>query len=304
MRYAKTRSGDQFVNSTAVVMSECLKLFTCLIILFFEKDKSISKFSNHLFSLLFINFKDTLKVSIPSFLYVIQNNLLYVALENFPAATYQVCYQSKILTTAIFSITMLRKDISKRQWLALILLFLGIGIVQRDSVNAVEKGLTDEQRSSQNHLVGFTAVVLACTTSGFAGVYFEKILKNTSTNPSKPELQYSLWTRNIQLGLFGIFLGLTTSYLKDRHLIQTNQNGFFHGYDIWTILTILNSAIGGLLVAVVIKYADNILKGFACSISIVVSCVASVFLFEFEITREFCYGTCLVMMAVFLYSRR
>jgi len=39
--------------------------------------------------------------------------------------------------------------------------------------------------------IGLMAVVVACLTSGFSGVYFEKILKGSKT---------SLWIRNIQLG--------------------------------------------------------------------------------------------------------
>jgi UDP-sugar transporter A1/2/3 len=40
-------------------------------------------------------------------------------------------------------------------------------------------------------MMGFGAVLMATLTSGFAGVYFEKILK---TGPT------SVWVRNIQLG--------------------------------------------------------------------------------------------------------
>jgi UDP-sugar transporter A1/2/3 len=37
------------------------------------------------------------------------------------------------------------------------------------------------------------AVLVACFSSGFAGVYFEKILKET---------KQSVWVRNIQLGQY------------------------------------------------------------------------------------------------------
>lgn len=45
-------------------------------------------------------------------------------------------------------------------------------------------------------------------------------------------------------------------------------------------------ALGGLVIAVVIKYADNILKGFATSLSIILSALFSYFLLEdFNPTR-------------------
>ena len=54
--------------------------------------------------------------------------------------------------------------------------------------------------------------------------------------------------------------------------------------------------------AVVIKYADNILKGFATSISIIVSCIASVYLFETQINSIFILGTSFVVVSTVLYS--
>ena len=73
---------------------------------------------------------DTIKVAVPAFIYTVQNNLLYVSISNLPAAVFQVSYQMKILTTAMFSITMLGKKISKTQWMALLVLFVGVAIVQ------------------------------------------------------------------------------------------------------------------------------------------------------------------------------
>lgn len=52
--------------------------------------------------------------------------------------------------------------------------------------------------------MGFTAVLSACTMSGFAGCYLERVLQKGNT---------SLWIRNMQLGTWGFLLGLV-SYIK------------------------------------------------------------------------------------------
>lgn len=52
--------------------------------------------------------------------------------------------------------------------------------------------------SHNNPVVGMTAVIVSCLMSGFAGVYFEKILKGS------PQ---SVWLRNVQLGFLGTILG-------------------------------------------------------------------------------------------------
>lgn len=46
-----------------------------------------------------------------------------------------------------------------------------------------------------------------------------------------------------------------------------------------------------------------IFKGFATSVSILVSCVASVFLFNFYPTEQFAIGTALVMASIYVYSK-
>ena len=80
------------------------------------------------------------------------------------------------------------------------------------------------------------------------------------------------------------------------------MSGFLHGYDNFVWFTVAQNALGGLLVAVVVKYADNILKGFACSLAIIITCVASVFIFDFSLSLQFCSGAGLVMSSIFLYG--
>jgi UDP-sugar transporter A1/2/3 len=73
---------------------------------------------------------ETLKLLIPSGLYTLQNNLLFIALSNLDAATYQVTYQLKILTTAVFSVIMLGKKLDMYKWVSLVILTIGVSFVQ------------------------------------------------------------------------------------------------------------------------------------------------------------------------------
>ncbi len=68
-------------------------------------------------------------------------------------------------------------------------------------------------------------------------------------------------------------------------------------------MTIFLSAAGGLIVAVVVKYADNILKGFATSLSILLSCLVSSYLFlDVDYNSQFVVGALIVLSAVFGYG--
>jgi UDP-sugar transporter A1/2/3 len=91
------------------------------------------------------------------------------------ALSLQVTYQMKIFTTAIFSITMLDKKITTDKWVALVMLAAGVATVQIGA----QGGKSDAAVEGQSTVIGLTAVIAACCTSGFAGVYFEKILKGT-----------------------------------------------------------------------------------------------------------------------------
>ena len=68
-----------------------------------------------------------MKMCVPSGLYVLQNNLQYIGASYLPAAIFQVLVQIKIITTAIFSVTMLNRKLSLMQWTAIVALGSGIG---------------------------------------------------------------------------------------------------------------------------------------------------------------------------------
>jgi UDP-sugar transporter A1/2/3 len=233
---------------------------------------------------------------------VIQNNLQFVAASNLEAATFQVSYQMKILTTAAFSVLLLRRKLSPLKWLALFFLAIGVGIVQIQS--NVNKSPSGDGSSADVHTMipfkGFLAVAAACFTSGLAGVYFEMVIKNSTAD---------LWVRNVQLSLFSLLPALVPIIMAPSQSPGTSAHSvpslthLFANFTPWAWATVLTQVLGGLITALVIKYADNIMKGFATSLSIVISFLASVGLFHFHITASFVVGASVVLTATWLYSQ-
>lgn len=294
LRYSRTAQDghDIYLSSTAVFLAEVVKMLVCLLVILKELQFDLKQLCLTVYTEVWLKPAETLKMSIPAGLYTVQNNLLYMALSNLDAATYQVTYQLKILTTALFSVLLLGRRLNRLKWLSLVILMFGVILVQwkSDMENTNENV---EQANLSKSIVGLICVLCACFSSGFAGVYFEKVLKSSRS---------SLWVRNVQLAFFGIVLGLSAVFINDAAAVR--QHGFFQGYNNFTWAVIFLQAFGGLIVALVVKYADNILKAFATSISIIVSSVVSLyFLNDFELTRQFVAGTSAVLLATYMYSK-
>ena len=146
---------------------------------------------------------ESAKVLVPAIIYTIQSNLLYIAISNLDAPTFQVTYQAKILTTAMVSIPLLGRRFDLRQWCAMGFLMLGVILVQMPSGSRRRleglgevwsgAGVWDSEarpgwwqqdlgarslaetaetaaEQGQNKFVGLGAAIIACFSSGFAGV--------------------------------------------------------------------------------------------------------------------------------------
>jgi UDP-sugar transporter A1/2/3 len=169
-----------------------------------------------------------------------------------------------------------------------VILTVGVAIVQ---VSGSGDKHAIEVADKAHRLVGLVAVLCAAGTSGFAGVYFEKILKGSQT---------TLWLRNVQMGLPSIVIALFTVYSKDYKAVL--EQGIFGGFSTLVWVVVIVQAAGGLIVAVVVKYADNVLKVFATSFSIIISCIISAIWFDFHANMLFIAGTGLVVAATVMYS--
>jgi uncharacterized membrane protein len=173
----------------AVMVTETLKVPFTVALLCYEKG-GVGAACSQMHKDIVLQPMDTLKISIPALLYTVQNNALFVAVENLEAAVFQCTYQLKTLTTAILVVVFLGRSVKPHQWFALMLLMAGTIMVQeppgapkvQDDADVI--GAADDK--AVKLYLGIGATVVACLCSSFASVYLEKILTE-----SKP----SIWVR-------------------------------------------------------------------------------------------------------------
>ncbi|XP_065573626.1 UDP-N-acetylglucosamine transporter-like [Artemia franciscana] len=294
LRYSRLEKssgeGKKYFGSTLVLMVEIVKFIVCFSLLVFQNGWVLSKSVKIFYKEIISNIHETRKLSLPSALYTLQNTLLIVAISNLDVATFQLTYQLKILTTAFFSVLLLGKHLSGRQWVALFILMTGVICVQLPTGASKIPDATSIQ--SHQKIIGLVAVLISCLSSGFAGVFYEKLLKHGN--------QKSIIIRSLQLGLFSLISGSVAVMLS---LQNIREFGFFFGYTpvIWTIVCV--QAFGGLVIAATMKYADNILKGFATSISIILSSICSyLILNDFKFNVMFIIGALMVICATYFYG--
>jgi UDP-sugar transporter A1/2/3 len=216
----------EYLASTVVVFTELMKLAISLVCVYvFDAQQSLQKFQDVMIRAFLDDGIDILKLCLPAILYAIQNNLQYI-IETAPL--FQVLYQTKIVTTAIFFTFMLVKRISTKEWLAIVMLAIGVGMVESSQHDILPHHASD--------FIGMMSVLVACITSGFAGVYYEKVLKASRS---------SVWVLNIELSMMSF--SFSTIFAMVENPQEIIDYGVFKGFNIFVFLIVVFQAVNGLV---------------------------------------------------------
>jgi len=297
LRWTQIIAITPYSSLVAVLMQELAVKLPASMILYAIECKGVCAASRALCNDVRTRPKEWGLLMVPAVLYTIQMTCLYIGYANVEPAVGQVTYQSKVFFTALFSICLLGKRQSSVQWLALAFLSFGIIAVQQSGAKK-HKG-ERKVDAHRNMFLGISALVLGAICVAIASVFFEMMLKSDS----KP----SLWLRNIQLALYGSILSIIGLLaFPDQTLSQPGLGieSWLVGFtpEVW--FCICWQGLGGLIVALTIKHADNILRGFAQGVSIVVVAICSWVLFGFQMTPTFWLGACLVCFGTALYGAK
>lgn len=275
----------QFLTSAAVIGSECTKLMLSVLYILLVERKPFGSIVQYMKQ----DWKNTLLVAVPGTAYNLQTSLEYVALANLDAAMFSVLVQTKLLFTATFAAIVIGKKLKYIQVISLVLLTVGVMLCN----------MKFGDDANNYNMKGIIATLGIAVSSGFASVYTEKVIK-THRAKSSVTGQYGLAYTQVQLASMSLVtIGIYACIMDFRTIIDY---GLFHKFNGGAFLTVLNSAIGGLIVAAVLKYADSVLKGYATAISVIMTGVLSMVLFGTQLNIVYFMGIVNVVVAVLLYN--
>lgn len=141
MRYVMKAKPD-FLTSAAVIGVELVKLVLCILYIVLIDKRSLYS----IYEFMRDDHRNSMLLCIPAAAYSFQMSMEYVALANLDAAIFSVLVQCKLLMTAVFSASILRKKLKYIQIISLVLLTAGVMLININNMNADKE---DEEHANK-----------------------------------------------------------------------------------------------------------------------------------------------------------
>ncbi|CAN8272810.1 unnamed protein product [Cochlearia groenlandica] len=284
---SQSDGGYKYDYATVPFLSELFKLIISGLFLWREMHNNVLSSST---ARITTDWKSVRLFVIPSLIYLIHNNVQFATLTYVDTSTYQIMGNLKIVTTALLFRLFLKRKLSNLQWMAIGLLAVGTTTSQ---VKGCGEASCDSILTApiQGYLLG----ILSASLSALAGIYTEFLMKRNND---------SLYWQNLQLYTFGSLFNVARLIADDFRFGYEKGpwwQRIFDGYSITTWLVVLNLGSTGLLVSWLMKYADNIVKVYSTSMAMLLTMVASIYLFRFKPTLQLLMGIVICIMSLHMY---
>lgn len=278
-----------------LLVGEIIKVVFSIYVTLTDTDSSNSDAQGQGVSKLIWLVKHSGKMLILAGIYAAMNILSFVALQYIGAGEFTICAQLKILTTAGCSVLFLHTTLSNTKWRALAQLVLGCILVASPSFNQPSPVEGGENNLLYLQIFGYAAVLTEVMLSGFASIYFEKVVKSTTE-------VVTIWERNFQLGLYSMIMYGAIILYENQFSAVIPERKIFSNWSIITMLVSILGAAGGLLVAATLKYADSILKTLAAAGAICMSTVLGHYFLDGPLDLVIAIGAMVVILSIANYT--
>jgi len=135
--------------------------------------------------------------------------------------------------------------------------------------------------------------LVSCLNSAFAGVYSELLLKRDGS-------LHSIHLQNVLLYSWGMLFNALLLLAKDSE--QLWVRGLFGGYTSFVWLLVTNNALNGLMVSAILKFANNIVRNYAHTMSMMLTMVLEVAFTSAPLTPQLLVSIAVVACSTFLYK--
>lgn len=271
---ASQRHGNaQYAPANVVICAEAMKMLICAAAMM-----SFTKKGSHQVT----RRKDVTsiaKICALAFVYAVHNNVMIETVKIVGVASFQVWFSWRILVTALALRVFMNKRFKHSQMIALFLLVAGTMITR---YNGHQTELTVS-------LYGLAMICVLVFTSSIAAVWNEAMLKN--------EMIGSLSSQNLTLYAFGFAINVCFMWWRR----DLNVSREMQAWSPWVWATVASMSLLGIVTSATLKYADNIVRAFSASGSIILTSLLSWLLFGEEMTLTFGVGGGLTCAAVIVY---
>lgn len=228
---------------------------------------------------------------IPGLLYALQNNLVFFALLHMDPGLYQLLNQSKILTTGLTFRLVVGKELRLIQWLALVLLSLGmmvtVDLTEPPPLPSAQGFSVPPERTLAK---GLAAMACMSVSSALASVINEVLIKGSA----------SVYVANVWLYSYGV-AGCILYTLVTSGAEGLLPGRLLSGFSGLTYAIVLCSAFMGQSIAFIFRYADVIVKIYATAASVAFTAMASWALFDVPPTPGLLVGYLICVCSICMY---
>eukprot|EP00418_Pyrodinium_bahamense_P052356 CAMPEP_0179164686 /NCGR_PEP_ID=MMETSP0796-20121207/80849_1 /TAXON_ID=73915 /ORGANISM="Pyrodinium bahamense, Strain pbaha01" /LENGTH=326 /DNA_ID=CAMNT_0020867187 /DNA_START=14 /DNA_END=994 /DNA_ORIENTATION=+ len=245
--------------------------------------------------------RHTATFAVPAGIYLVMNVLKVLAARALAPPLFQLLAATKILATAVASWMLLARGLTPVQWVAMVMLTLGVGLGQhrvgsgptsrRPQYDAAPLGSLSLDGAAVPLLPALIMLTNSCL-SALAGVYTEKVLK------ARQSASLSIFAMNLHMAFHTLLLNSVKACIWQAPALASPRA---IGWRTWAAL--LNEAVNGILVSTLMRHADSIVKNYAFSTSIFTTALISVPILHYWPQWPFYAGSVFVLCSMGMYSQ-
>ncbi|KAG7162167.1 UDP-galactose transporter senju-like [Homarus americanus] len=280
---------------TVVLLTEATKLVASLLI--YLKDNKLST--------LFTDIRTNIRVlglyMVPALLYCLYNNLAFVNLAVFDPTTYFLLLQLRVVVTGVIFQVIFKKQLSKRQWVSLIILTIGCIVKQLSTSKKTDLSPTESDVPFSvmlSNLVslhtGLLLVQVFC--SCLAGVYNEKLLKDTGA-------EVHIMVQNVFMNINSIICNAVVLLYRGELISAFSTTSLSQVWQPVVVVIILNNAAVGIVTCFFLRNLNSILKTFASALELMFTAVLSWVIFGIAVNWWTAVAIALVIFATYMYAQ-